>query len=125
MELDQLLREATDAMAAGRVYGAPCERDGVTLIPAAQIRGGGGGGGGEGPEGKGSGGGAGFGLNARPVGAWVIRAGKVRWKPALDLGRLTWQLTALAAVWTLGALVVRRRRRQLVAKLGRAALVSQ
>ena len=33
-------------------------------------------------------GGAGFGVQARPVGAWVIRDGEATWKPALDLNRL-------------------------------------
>jgi hypothetical protein len=38
-------------------------------------------------EGNG-GGGTGFGLTARPVGAYVIRDGQVRWEPAFDLTRV-------------------------------------
>ena len=31
--------------------------------------------------------GSGFGLHARPIGAYVIRDGEVRWEPAFDLNR--------------------------------------
>jgi uncharacterized spore protein YtfJ len=69
------------------VFGDPVERDGITVIPAAAVRGGGGGGGGQDAEGSG-GGGSGFGLDARPVGAFVVKDGDVRWEPALDLNRV-------------------------------------
>jgi uncharacterized spore protein YtfJ len=75
-------------MSAKRVYAKPYKQNGVTVIPAARVSGGAGGGGGEGPEGGGEGSGAGFGLIARPVGAYVIRDGEVRWKPAIDLLQL-------------------------------------
>ncbi len=100
-DIDELLRGAQDAIAAKRVYGEPVEREGVTVIPAASVRGGGGGGGDEENNG-----GAGFGLTARPVGGWVIGPGdEVKWKPAIDVQRITlgWQLvTALGilAVWS-------------------------
>ena len=83
------------------VFGKPVKSDGVTVIPVASVTGGGGAGGGERhadsdadlPSGAGSapqaGGGLGFGLRARPVGAFVIRNGKVRWHPAVDYTRLT------------------------------------
>jgi hypothetical protein len=65
-----------------RVYGDPVERDGITLVPAATVFGGTGGGG----DAEGNGG-AGFGLIGRPVGAWELRDGEARWKPALDVNR--------------------------------------
>jgi len=101
-DIDELLRRAQDAIAAKRVYGEPVERDGVTVIPAAAVRGGGGGGGDDTNNG-----GAGFGLMARPVGAYVIGPGeKVEWKPAVDVQRLMagWQVVAgltVLAVWSL------------------------
>jgi uncharacterized spore protein YtfJ len=89
MRVDELLEGARDAITARRVYGDPVEREGVTLVPAAAVRGGGGGGG----DSDGNGGG-GFGLAGRPVGAWVIRDAEVTWMPAVDLTRLA----AIAAV---------------------------
>ena len=101
-DIDELLRGAQDSIAAKRVYGEPIEREGTTVIPAAAVRGGGGGGG----DNENNGGG-GFGLIARPVGAYVIGPdGDVRWKPAVDVQRMTlgWQVVsafALLAVWSL------------------------
>ena len=43
-DIDELLNGARDAIAAKRVYADPVEGDGVTLVPAASVRGGGGGG---------------------------------------------------------------------------------
>lgn len=74
-----------------RVFSEPIERDGVTVIPAAVVRGGGGGGGGGGETVSGQesqGEGLGFGVFARPAGAFVIQDGHVRWEPALDLTRI-------------------------------------
>jgi uncharacterized spore protein YtfJ len=88
MDFEQTVATARDAITVERVYGQPYERDGVTVIPAAAVRGGGGGGGGEDPETKQSGGGTGFGLTARPVGAYVIDNGAVRWEAATDTTRL-------------------------------------
>jgi uncharacterized spore protein YtfJ len=81
--VDELLQGARDAITVKRVYGDPIESEGITVVPAAVVRGGGGGGGDAEHNG-----GAGFGVQARPVGAWVIRDGEARWKPALDLNRL-------------------------------------
>lgn len=86
MDVDKILNRARSAMTAERVYGTPVERDGVTVIPAAKISGGGGGGGDERPDG---GGGGGFGVNARPVGAFIIEpGGSVRWKGVVDVNRI-------------------------------------
>jgi hypothetical protein len=109
----QVLSEARDALTARRVYGEPYEKNGLTVIPAATVRGGGGVGGGEGPDGKGEGGG--FGLSAHPAGAWVIEDGVARWRPAVDVTRiaLVGELTLLgiAAAWR--SVAVARARRPL------------
>src|SRR6266511_2234433 len=82
----ELVAQAKDAITVRRVFGDPIERDGTVVIPAAAVQGGAGGGGGQDSEGSG-GGGSGFGLTARPVGAFVVKEGDVRWEPALDLNR--------------------------------------
>lgn len=64
VKVDQLIEGARDAITVKRVYGDPIVQNGVTIIPAAAVRGGGGGGGDT--EGNG---GSGFGLTASPVGA--------------------------------------------------------
>ncbi len=93
--LDGMLEGARDALTAGRVFGEPIEREGVTVIPAAEIRGCGCRcGGGEDVEG----GRGGFGVKARPAGALVVRGEEVVWKPALDLGRVLRALTLLSVV---------------------------
>ena len=108
MDFQETISKAQDAITVRRVYGEPYERDGVVVIPAAEVRGGGGGGGGEDPDRRGSGSGGGFGLTARPVGAYVIAEGKVSWEPALDVTRLVLHvLTAALGV----AFVLRSRRR--------------
>jgi uncharacterized spore protein YtfJ len=115
MELERLhqtLEGARDALTVRRVYGDPIERDGTTVIPAAAVRGGGGGGGGEGPNGEGSGSGSGFGMDARPVGAFVVRDGNVHWEPAIDRNR---QIATVGVVLVVGLLTVRslfKRRRK-------------
>ena len=99
--VDEMLAGARDAIAVSRVFGEPVERDGVTLVPVAKVRGGGGGGG----DAEHNGGG-GFGIAARPAGAYVIREGVVAWEPATDPDRIAlgWQLVAALgalAVWSL------------------------
>jgi uncharacterized spore protein YtfJ len=79
--------QARDAITVKRVYGDPYEREGVTVVPAAAVRGGGGGGGGSDAEGAG-GAGTGFGVMARPAGAFVIKDGRVRWEPVVDVTRI-------------------------------------
>ncbi|MGH2951138.1 MAG: spore germination protein GerW family protein [Solirubrobacterales bacterium] len=107
MDVQETISKARDAITVKRVYGAPYERDGVTVIPAASVGGGAGGGGGEGPEKGTFGGGSGFGLGARPVGAYVIKNGDVRWVPAFDATRIAGQ--ALVAAAALAVLLARRR----------------
>ena len=83
MNIQEILAKAQDTVTVKRVYGVPFEKDGLTIIPAAEVAGGGGGGG---PDG--TGGGVGYGVKARPVGAFVIKDGAVRWEPAIDATRL-------------------------------------
>ena len=83
MNVDELLSGAREAMTVKRVFGDPIERNGTTVIPAADVRGGGGGGGDNQQNG-----GGGFGLSARPVGVYVLRGDDVRWEPAFDINRV-------------------------------------
>jgi uncharacterized spore protein YtfJ len=100
VEIMQTIEQAKDSLTVKRVYGDPYEKNGVTVIPAARVQGGAGGGGGESPQGEGRGSGSGFGVNARPVGAFVIRGDQVDWRPAIDVNRviLGGQLVALVAL---------------------------
>ena len=115
MDPKELIQQAQDALTVKRVFGEPYERDGVTLIPAASIRGGAGGGRGEGatPDGAGSGSGSGggFGLIAKPAGVYVIEGNKVRWQPAVDVNRiiLGGQIVAIVLLFVLRGAFRRRR----------------
>ncbi len=95
-DIDELLKGARDAITVKRVYADPIESDGVTIVPAAVVRGVGGGGG----DDDGNGGG-GFGLHARPTGAWVIRGSEAAWKPAVDLNRIALFAFLLGLVFAL------------------------
>jgi len=87
MTTNDILDRATSVLSADRVF-APAEiSDGITVIPAASVRGGGGGGGGSSPDGD-SGDGGGFGVSATPAGALVIDGGKVSWKVPFYLNRV-------------------------------------
>lgn len=99
--LDQTL----DAMAIRHVFGEPIDRDGVTYLPAAKVRGGGGGGGDT--EGNG---GAGFGVASKPAGVFVIRDGDAEWRPAIDVNRIVigGQLVAIIALLVLRSVLRRR-----------------
>jgi len=109
-----LLEKVRDGMTAHAVVAEPITLDGLTVVPVARISGGGGGGGGTGPgaEGEeGSGTGAGFSVSSRPVGAFVIKDGTVRWRPAIDVNRviLGGQIVAVVALLTIRAIVKGRR----------------
>jgi uncharacterized spore protein YtfJ len=108
--IDDIISTARDSMTARRVFGDPYEKDGVTLIPAAAVRGGGGGG--EGDDGSSTGGGGGFGLTARPVGAYEIKDGEVRWVPAADTTRviILSQVVLIVALLVVGRILRSRRR---------------
>jgi len=132
MDMDQVLDHARDAMTVKRVFGDPYERDGLTIIPVANVMGGAGAGGGTGKvtagdaaagedaamgdAAAGAGGpeagyGMGYGVRATPAGVYVIKAGEVEWKPALDMNRLTAQRAIVVVV---GLLVFRSIVRALV-----------
>jgi uncharacterized spore protein YtfJ len=109
MDFQETITTARDAITVKRVYGEPYERNGLAVIPAAAVLGGGGGGGSE--RGEHTDGGGGFGVQARPVGAYVIRGEQVSWQPALDLNRviLGCQLLGLAAILLTHRRLMRRR----------------
>ena len=112
MDIQEVLSHARDAMTVKRVFGDPYEKDGVVVIPVANVMGGAGAGGGQsagvlpaspdeeavGQRAKDSGYGMGYGLRATPAGVYVIKAGEVEWKPALDMNRLTLQRAGVAIV---------------------------
>ena len=110
MEVQEVLAQARDSMTVKRVFGEPYEKDGVTVIPAARVQGGAGAGGGEDPQGQGRGSGSGFGVNARPVGAFIIRGGELSWRPAVDVNRiiLGGQVVAVVALLTIRAIIKAR-----------------
>jgi hypothetical protein len=90
-----------------RVYGDPYVTNGLTVIPAATVRGGVGGGTGDHENGESSGSGA-LGLTARPTGAWIIEDGRATWKPAIDVNRVVLgaQAIALAAIVVTGRILL-------------------
>jgi hypothetical protein len=62
------------------------------------VAGGAGGGGGHDERGQ-EGEGGGFGVRARPAGAYVIKNGRVWWRPAVDVNRLFATVGAVAIVY--------------------------
>jgi uncharacterized spore protein YtfJ len=94
VKLEDVLSTARDTATVRRVFGEPYAQDGITVIPVARVVGGAGGGAGHDPN-RGDGEGGGFGVQGRPVGAYIISNGSVRWRPAVDMNRL---VTATAAV---------------------------
>jgi uncharacterized spore protein YtfJ len=112
MTMQDMLTGAQDMITVRRVFGEAYERDGVTVIPAATVRGGLGGSFGGSANGQGSGGG--FGLVAKPAGALVIKDGRATWQPALDLNRvvLGGQVLGLVALLTLRAVLKRLARKR-------------
>ena len=76
-----------EAMRLVHVFGEPCERDSVTVLPVAVVRGGAGGGTGTKDQ-LDEGGGVAFGVLARPVGVYVLTDGRVEWVPAVDVNRI-------------------------------------
>ncbi|WP_037304981.1 sporulation protein [Amycolatopsis orientalis] len=103
MGLEKIVGVMRDNLTVRRVYGEPVENDGVVIIPAASVIGGGGGGHGSEQEKEGEGGG--FILAARPVGAYVLKGGDVRWVPAVDV-------TFLGAVFAITVAAIHRARRR-------------
>ncbi|MBB5850389.1 sporulation protein [Amycolatopsis umgeniensis] len=103
MGLEKIVGVMRDNLTVRRVYGEPVEKDGVVVIPAASVIGGGGGGHGSEQEKEGEGGG--FIVAARPVGAYVLKGGDVRWVPAVDL-------TVLGVVFAVMVATIHKARRR-------------
>jgi uncharacterized spore protein YtfJ len=97
MEAHEVNAGARDAISARRVFGKAYDHNGVVLIPVAKV---GGGGGGRGKR-------RGFGMRGRPVGAFVIRGDRVRWKPVVDVNGLLFRAQLMAGA---AALLVLMRR---------------
>ena len=109
-KIDEILATTRDAITVDRVFGEPYERDGVTYLPAASVRGGGGGGEGDAGPDEGGGRGAGFGLAGRPAGVYRIAGDDVRWVPAIDATKviLMGQVVAIVALLVVRSLLRRR-----------------
>lgn len=98
------VRAGVDSATAGRVFGTPVTGDGIVILPVARIAGGGGGGTAPGLEGgRSEGAGGGFGTYGRGLGVFVIKDGKVSWRPAIDVNRIVLggQVVAVAALLVL------------------------
>ena len=110
MEVEDVIGQARDALTVKRVFGEPYQQNGVTVIPAARVRGGAGGGRGEGPESEGKGSGSGFGITAHPVGAFILHDGELSWRPAVDVNRIIFggQVVVVVALLTVRAIVKAR-----------------
>ena len=101
------LREVADNTTVGKVFGTPIDQEGTIVLPVAKVGSGGGGGSGSSPATEGhenSGVGGGFGVSAKPLGVFVLRNGKVAWRPAIDVNRVIMGGQAVAVV---GLLVAR------------------
>lgn len=109
MKLDELMGRTGDAITVRRVYAEPYEKDEVTIIPGAVVSGGGGGGTGHDERGQ-EGSGGGFGVNARPAGAFVLRKGRLRWRPAVDINRFLMMLGVVTVVYLVTRDRARKRR---------------
>jgi len=116
MNVDEMLAGARDTMTVKRVYGDPIERDGMLVIPAANVVGGGGGGGDQDQNG-----GGGFGVSATPAGAWVIRDGEVEWEPAVDATRIATlgMIVAIVFIWSIRSMAKSRDKARMAAARGR------
>jgi hypothetical protein len=88
---------------ARRVIGTPIARQGAVVVPVAVVYGGSGGGSGTDRQGN-LGQGAGWAGIARPVGAYVLAEGRVRYEPVIDVTRLALgaQLVGALALLVLG-----------------------
>jgi uncharacterized spore protein YtfJ len=98
MKVAELVTSVRDAITVTRVFAELYEKDGVTVIAAAIVVGGAGGGGGHDERGQ-EGEGGGFGVVARPAGAYIVKDGTVRWRPAVDVNRLVAAIGAVAIAY--------------------------
>src|SRR3954451_18726165 len=98
MDANEIIAAARDAITVRRVFGDPHVQDGVTVIPAALVIGGMGAGSGQRGGGD-AGGGGGFGVIALPRGAFTIKAGQVRWRPAVNVNLLVVAATVVTVTY--------------------------
>jgi uncharacterized spore protein YtfJ len=103
------VREAVGTAGAATVFGDPINRGDTTVIPVARVHGRGGGGGGGAALDHPGGSGAGMTLSAKPVGAYVMTDGRVRWRPAVDVTTVILGGQAVAVAATLITQALRRR----------------
>jgi uncharacterized spore protein YtfJ len=127
LDPQEILAEARESLTVRRVFGEPIEKEGLTIVPVAQVMGGfGAGGPAETGALKTEGGtaalaegakpappvgiGGGFGVVARPAGVYVIREGRVRWMPSVDVTRLAFRMVlgAAAILWVLRPVLMLR-----------------
>jgi uncharacterized spore protein YtfJ len=98
MKVAELAATVRDAVTVSRVFAELYEKNGVTIIAAATVASGAGGGGGHDERGQ-EGEGGGSGVIARPAGAYVIKDGRVWWRPAVDVNRLFATIGAVAIAY--------------------------
>ena len=119
------LREIVGRADADRAFGTPVTQDGTIVLPVAKVGGGGGGAGGgaaPGDDKQSTGTGGGFGMSAKALGVYVLRDGKVKWLPAVDVNKIVLggQLVAVTALLVVRAVLQSRttsRRRRTAGKL--------
>ena len=110
MALRELVGGLTDSSSVKRVFGVPIEKDGVLVIPVANIRGTFGGGEGASKAADPSqlsGWGGGGAWSATPAGAYVMKNGEMSWIPAVDANRsiLLGCLTGIISLLVLRSIV--------------------
>jgi uncharacterized spore protein YtfJ len=98
VDTNEILAAARDAMTVRRAFGHPYVQDGVTVVPAAVVIGGMGTGSGQHVGGD-AGEGGGFGVVALPTGAFTIKAGRVRWHPAVNVNLLVVAVTVVTVTY--------------------------
>ena len=110
---EEIFTETKDLVTVKKVYGEPYQSNGVTLIPAASVRGGMGSGEGDGSGTTPAGRGGGMGIAARPIGAYRIKGDDVVWVPAVDLTRIivTGQIVAIVAMLVIRSILKARSKR--------------
>jgi len=86
------------SVSARDVFGEPCEKDGVVVIPVARVQAGAGSGGG----GMNAGSGHGWGIKVEPAGAFVIKNGNAVWRPATNVNKI------VTGAFVVGAIAVWR-----------------
>ena len=119
------LASRSDAFASSWIFGSPVEHGGVVVIPLGRMRAGAGGGGGRAADrgsgarrsddrqGYESGVGAGWGVDAKALGAIVIRGDRVRYIPAVDVTRIvSVSMMGMAVAAVLAPRIIRAGRRQ-------------